>query len=226
MASSMESLGTHSRVLRPLAVSEKVFIQNQCGNNPNKWDKSNVVVECKRHDQYSVKVDGSDRLTRRNHRFLRSYTPITEEVAHPMPPALSLRVQPPQSDDPTLHVEFSKSPTPLPAPAAGLSTLLPVGAPDFVPRCELEEVCSPFICVADPSPVPPTTMVVATPPVPHTVPLVLSTSASAPAPTCDLSVPVLTSLPPASVLPVTQSRRVPVLKKQYVPEDGVWKSMG
>jgi hypothetical protein len=47
MACSMESLGTHSCVLHPLAVGEKVFIQNQCGNNPNKWDKSGVVVECK-----------------------------------------------------------------------------------------------------------------------------------------------------------------------------------
>jgi hypothetical protein len=195
----MESLGTHSRVLRPLAVGEKVFIQNQCGNNPNKWDKSGVVVECKRHDQYSVKVDGSGRLTRRNRRFLRSYTPITEEVAHPMPPALSLRVQPPQSDDPLLHVEFSMSPTPL--PALGLSTSFPVGAPDFVPRCELEEVCSPFVPEADPSPVPPTTTVVATPPVPHTVAPVQPTSAFTTAPTCNLSVPVLTSPPPAPVLP-------------------------
>jgi hypothetical protein len=94
-----------------------------------------------------------------------------------------------------------------------------------VPRCELEEVCSPFVSVADPSSVPPTTTVVATPPVPHTVAPVLPTSASAPAPTFDLSVPVLTSPPPAPVLPVTRFRRVPVPKKQYVPKDAVWISM-
>jgi hypothetical protein len=134
-------------------------------------------------------------------------------------------VQPPQSDDPSLHVEFSEMPTPLPAPTAGLSTSLTVGASDFVPRCELEEVCSPFVPVAAPSPVPPATAVVATLPVPHTAALVPPTPASAPAPTCDQSAPMLTSPPPAPVLPVTWSRRVPVPKKQYVPEDGVWKSM-
>jgi hypothetical protein len=87
-------------------------------------------------------------------------------------------MQPPQSDDPSLYVEFSKTPTPLPAPAAGLSTSLPVGAPDFVPRCDIEEVCSLFVPVADPSPVPPTTTVVATP-VPHTVAPVPPTSLEA-----------------------------------------------
>jgi hypothetical protein len=86
-------------------------------------------------------------------------------------------VQPSQSDDPSLQVEFSKMPTPLPAPAPGLSTSLPVGAPDFVPRCELE-VCFPFVPEEDPSPVPPIMTVVATPPVPHAVAPVPPTSAS------------------------------------------------
>ena len=35
-----------------------------------------VIVEVKDHDQYSVRVDGTGRLTLRNRKFLRSYQPI------------------------------------------------------------------------------------------------------------------------------------------------------
>ena len=34
-----------------------------------------VVVECKPFDQYVIKVHGSNRLTLRNRRFVRSYDP-------------------------------------------------------------------------------------------------------------------------------------------------------
>ena len=40
-----ESLSDHSRPLRPLACGEKVFIQNQHGSSPTKWDRSGTVVE-------------------------------------------------------------------------------------------------------------------------------------------------------------------------------------
>ena len=75
-----ESLKAHSRPLRPLAIGEKVFIQNQQGTHPNKWDRSGVVVESPGHDQYRVKVHGSGRLTLRNRRFLRAYTPATPSI--------------------------------------------------------------------------------------------------------------------------------------------------
>ena len=66
-----ESLKAHSRPLRPLSPGERVFLQNQQGRNPNKWDRSGLVVESVGHDQYRVKMDGSGRLTLRNRRFLR-----------------------------------------------------------------------------------------------------------------------------------------------------------
>ncbi|XP_010780048.1 uncharacterized protein [Notothenia coriiceps] len=63
MSRTTESLGTHSRPLRPLALGERVFLQNQQGPSPHKWDRSGIVVESPRHDQYRVRVDGSGRLT-------------------------------------------------------------------------------------------------------------------------------------------------------------------
>ena len=87
IACHTESLTEHTRPLRPLAAGAKVFIQNQQGASLNKWDRSGVVVECLPHDQYRVKVDGSGRLTLRNRRFLRAYSPSTlslpTELLHP-----------------------------------------------------------------------------------------------------------------------------------------------
>ena len=60
-----ESLNAHSRPLRPLTLGERVFLQNQQGPNPTKWDHSGVVLESAGHDQYRVKVH-SGRITLRN----------------------------------------------------------------------------------------------------------------------------------------------------------------
>ena len=70
---TMESLNEHSRQLVPLQQGDRVMIQNQNGRFPKKWDKSGVIVEVRPNDQYTVKVDGSGRLTLRNRRFLRKY---------------------------------------------------------------------------------------------------------------------------------------------------------
>ena len=64
------------RELPPLQVGDAVFIQNQIGNHPLKWDKRGKVVEVKEFDQYVVMVDGSRRVTLRNRRYLRKYTPF------------------------------------------------------------------------------------------------------------------------------------------------------
>ncbi|KAK5915526.1 hypothetical protein CesoFtcFv8_001108 [Champsocephalus esox] len=99
MSRTTESLGTHSRPLRPLALGERVFLQNQQGPSPHKWDRSGIVVESPGHDQYRIRVDGSGRLTLRNRRFLRAYTPATpcarEQLAAPLPPPAALDHQPP-----------------------------------------------------------------------------------------------------------------------------------
>ncbi|XP_068695963.1 uncharacterized protein [Montipora foliosa] len=97
-----ESLKEHSRPLRPLVLGERVFLQNQQGTSPNKWDRSGIVVESPGHDQYQVKIDGSGR-TLRNRRFLRAYTPAT--------PSIELLPMVPPSPPSTVH-----TPAPLPSP--------------------------------------------------------------------------------------------------------------
>ena len=82
-----EAWSEHSKRLPPLKVGTKVFIQNQVGNNPRRWERTGTIVETKEHDQYNVKVDGTGRLTLRNRRFLRQFSPITRDqpssVTHP-----------------------------------------------------------------------------------------------------------------------------------------------
>lgn len=93
-----ENLKAHSRPLRPLATGDRVFVQNQRRPNPNKWDRAGLVVESAGNDQYRVKIDGSGRLTLRNRRFLRAYTPIetsTKQRSEPPPvPPYSHQQQP------------------------------------------------------------------------------------------------------------------------------------
>ena len=71
-----EAWSEHTKHLSPLSVGDKVFIQNQVGNHPRRWERTGVVVEVKDHDQYSVRVDATGRLTLRNRKFLRFYQPI------------------------------------------------------------------------------------------------------------------------------------------------------
>uniref|UniRef100_A0A1A8PL63 Integrase catalytic domain-containing protein n=1 Tax=Nothobranchius rachovii TaxID=451742 RepID=A0A1A8PL63_9TELE len=75
--------------IHPLWLGEAVFLQNLVGCSMRAWDRSGVVVESLGHDQYRVRVDGSGRLTLRNRRFLRAFTPATPrthpEGAAPLP---------------------------------------------------------------------------------------------------------------------------------------------
>ena len=68
-----------------MSVGDRCFVQNQTGNNPNRWDRTGLVVESHPNDQYTIKIDGSGRLTSRNRRFLRQFQPATMEI-QPAPP--------------------------------------------------------------------------------------------------------------------------------------------
>ena len=57
-------LSAHSRPLKPLNLGDIVQVQNQRGNHPNKWDLSGTIVQVLDFDAYSVKMDGSGRLTK------------------------------------------------------------------------------------------------------------------------------------------------------------------
>ena len=71
-----ERLSEHTRRLPPLKVGDHVRIQNQTGPHPLKWDKTGTVVEVRQYNQYLVKVDGSNRTTLRNRKFLRKFLPV------------------------------------------------------------------------------------------------------------------------------------------------------
>ena len=69
-------LTEHTKVLRPLSMSDIVLVQNQAGGRGKKWDKTGVVIEVLDHDQYRIRMDGSGRPTLRNRRFLKPITPF------------------------------------------------------------------------------------------------------------------------------------------------------
>ena len=64
-------LAQHTRSLSVVQCGDRVFIQNQRGQYPRKWDKIGTIVEVLPWDQYVIKVAGSGRITKRNRRFLR-----------------------------------------------------------------------------------------------------------------------------------------------------------
>ena len=66
----------HTKQLPPLKVGHYVWVQNQIGNHPTKWDNTGVVVEVRQYDQYIIRMDGSGRVTVRNRKFLRQYIPV------------------------------------------------------------------------------------------------------------------------------------------------------
>ena len=71
-----ETWAEHTKRLPPLAVGDLVRVQNQTGPHPNKWDKTGSIVEVRQHDQYAIKIDGSGRITLRNRKFLRKFSPV------------------------------------------------------------------------------------------------------------------------------------------------------
>ncbi|KAK3783694.1 hypothetical protein RRG08_025318 [Elysia crispata] len=84
-------------------VGNYVRIQNQIGPSPLKWDKTGRVIEVRQFDQYVVKVDGSGRVTLRNRKFLRKYSPVilpptTRTITMDIP----LPIMPTQSSTPSL----------------------------------------------------------------------------------------------------------------------------
>ena len=80
-----EALNEHSRPLDPLQIGDRCYIQNQAGNHPKRWDRSGTIVESPGFDSYTIKVDGSGRLTRRNRRYLRKFMPVSPTISNYKP---------------------------------------------------------------------------------------------------------------------------------------------
>ena len=104
----------HSNGLTPLKCGEAVYIQNQRGNHPGKWDSTGTITEVLQYHQYSVRMDGNGRLTTRNRRHLR-------RNGNPRPsPEASLKARleaaPPMHPRPATRAQSPLPPTPEPTP--------------------------------------------------------------------------------------------------------------
>ena len=136
----------HTQGLSPLKCGDTVLVQNQTGRHPTKWDKTGTVVEVLQYHQYSVRTDGSGRLTTRNRRFLRRYDPHQMEPTTKLPqfplPANTLPPDPApqttQPDHPIMPAMHTTRPEPpatpttprsIPATPATTRTLLATPAP-------------------------------------------------------------------------------------------------
>ena len=135
---TLENLSEHARKLHPLWHGDHVFIQNQAGRFPKKWDRSGVIVETKENDQYVVKVAGTGRLALRNRRFLRKYTPHFQQGYH-------WRCEHPSSGLPTMttqpvpHTETSLPSSPS---SKSLQSSIPANT-TATPPPSLSVTCSP-----------------------------------------------------------------------------------
>ena len=86
-----EALHTGSKKQAPLIEGDFVTIQDQTGNTPKRWSKTGKVLEALGHDSYLVKVDGSQRLTKRNRQFLRKMEIFqTDTNTPPNPPSAAV----------------------------------------------------------------------------------------------------------------------------------------
>ena len=202
MPRSTEALDMHARSLAPLSLGDKVFLQNQRGSHPKKWDKYGTVVELGNYDQYWVKVDGSGRLTLRNRRFLRKF----------VPPSLTIRDPLSHSHQPYgLATRDSLPPTRSESPQ--MTTSLPQ-----VEQQQKDGLSTPTKRLPPPS-VQPTDAVFV--PVPYWIgegPAAPPSSSTPPATAAEIPPPVPAE-PPASVRPRRQHKPC----RHYVPETGKWQ---
>ena len=80
-----DRLSQQTKELPPLDVGDCVLIQNLLGNHPKRWDKRGVVIQADaEHRQYKVMTFGSRRMTIRNRRHLRKFTPVNTPANMPL----------------------------------------------------------------------------------------------------------------------------------------------
>ena len=68
----------NAKKLKELQAGDTVYIQDQDGPSPRKWTKSGTILETLPHNSFLVKVDGSNKVTKRNRQFLRHYVPFSD----------------------------------------------------------------------------------------------------------------------------------------------------
>ena len=82
------------RQLPPLAPGTHVRVQNQASNV---WDRTGLVVEALPHRQYTIRLDGSGRISLRNRKHLRpTLAQAPPEAQIGVPPTVGSPATPPQ----------------------------------------------------------------------------------------------------------------------------------
>ena len=76
---NMERYDEHTKTLPPLHKGDTVFLQNQSGPHPKRWDKTGLITEVRDHQQYVIRLHGTGRCTLRNRRFLRRCDPFCSD---------------------------------------------------------------------------------------------------------------------------------------------------
>ena len=127
----------HTRRLTPLKVGDHVYVQNQTGNHPLKWDTTGQVTEVRQYDQYLVRVDGSGRVTLRNRKFLRKFIPVQPPTRHRL-----------ISED----LRFLPNPTPDPGTQRGNTPISLATGQSSANRPQLDVTPTPAIASSAPSP--------------------------------------------------------------------------
>ena len=151
----------HALPLSPLAVGQRVLIQNQHGNDPLRWDRSGVVVEAGTHDSYSVRLDGSGRLSKRNRTHLRPVQAHNDDAAPHLPLATlpnyvaqgarpRTRAMPPAEEN-----EPAPALTPPPPPTPVAAEDAPTAPPTPPPVIDPPPILLPIAVGAPPAPDPP-----------------------------------------------------------------------
>ena len=72
-----ERWSRQTKVLPPLRVGQNVMVQNQVGAKSKKWEMSGKIVEDLGHGSYNVKIDGSNRVSKRQRQFLKIIYPFS-----------------------------------------------------------------------------------------------------------------------------------------------------
>ena len=102
-----EQLNQRAKHLPPLLPGDTVAIQDQTGKTPRAWTKTGTILEALPHNSYTVKVDGSNHVTKRNRQFLRKILPFV-----PTPPRLiNTPMLPAKQTEHTLPSDTMATPT-------------------------------------------------------------------------------------------------------------------
>ena len=142
---TVEDFNSGPSSLSDLQLGDRCYIQNQSGNYPKRWDRSGTIVEVHGYQSYTLKVDGSGRLTRRNRRHLRRFAPAIHHVT-------DSSTNKKQFSPPNAKKSSAKPITPDPLPSSFADTFADANLDDL-PAPSTSEPPSPSSSTEQPPPV-------------------------------------------------------------------------